>query len=630
MKKVIYLICSTLIITINVMAQTWYFGNAAGIKFSHSSGWSTIPAPNTPLLTMANVSTNEGCSVTNDVNGNVLLFTDGKYVWDAIGNKVNTGAGSPVMLTGNSSATQSGLIIPVPNPAPNNKCFEKYFVFGVPDIGTYSSDVSGRCRPNDGVSYTIVTYNSGNGTWLASAVARIYKDALGDSIKAVTEKITAIGDVNHGYWVLFHGFYNFSSTNASTSCRTPPILANDNLIGKKFFAIQISPTNTGTVSAPVVSSVEPMISREREHTTFLGNGSQGQLKFSKDGTKVAMVTAFAHQIYVYGFNSSSGHVTSVLFFKDHFTSTANNLAPEYGVEFSPNGQYLYVSYQTNTYATTGKISRIDLTTSPYPETDYFSSSTIRYGELQRGPDDNIYVAETNAAIGKISNTEAALPILSTQAITGQCIFGLPTLVSNEMICGQATGGGTQTGTTTQTFNPCCPPLDTAKLKEMLVYHGSGSIAADYTVNFQPTPAFEAQMQAYFNYIKVACNTSITNLVINWRLSDQGNGPTPSPGYGPASDDPAFTWWNTSTNPLGAPVISPSPFFSIPNPFPMHVNEWYLVHTGTYIEPAGISCFSGCPPAELYIRLQVQVGIARNAGVLQFSDGKKIIKTVPIK
>ena len=618
MKKILILLA---VIFINKMAysQTWYFGNNAGIKFTNSSGtWSVAPSAGSPLL--SKVNTNEGCAVANDANGNALLYTDGTYIWDVQGNKIKTSLNADVKLNGFFSATQSGLIVPVPG----SNCFEKYFVFGVPHIGTYGSTASGTyyepCAPNNSISYTIVTKNSSG--WVASPVLSITQDASGRLINAVTEKITAVGDGNKGYWILFHGFYNYSSSNSQSTCLTQAL--PDNNIGRRFFATHITSTNTGTVPAPIASDIAPMISREREHTLFWANGAQGQLKFSRDGTKIAMATCSAHEIYVYKFNKTTGQVTSVLFSKDNFTgssSAANNaLNREYGVEFSPSGQYLYISKEHENNSDKGVLSRYDLSKPTPTEELVKTSPSIRFGQLQLGPDNNIYLAYPGQTkIGQISKSEEASPLVTDISITGASVSGLPTLIQNEMICGVAIVDVVPTST-----DPCCPPWNKDLLKSMMFYQGSGSISDPYTLHFQPTTALKNQVQAYINYLH-SLNPLMSGITIDWRLHDQGTGNLPSTGFGLQIGSTANVTWNWNTNGIGNPVV-PVIFTG----FPMQVGTWYVIHTETSLANGQTFFPASCANNDIFVRIQVMNARTSGRPVLEFSDGKKVIKTVSLQ
>jgi hypothetical protein len=117
-----------------------------------------------------------------------------------------------------------------------------------------------------------------------------------------------------------------------------------------------------------------------------------------------------------------------------------------------------------------------------------------------------------------------------------------------------------------TVDPCCPPWNSTKLQDMLVYQGTGGISAPYTLHFTPTAAFNAQMQAYINYLNTV-NPAITAITINFKLRDGGTGTTSVPA---ATIQPASLTWNANSS-----TMPTSNFF---NAGLMAINRWYRVET----------------------------------------------------
>jgi hypothetical protein len=184
-------------------------------------------------------------------------------------------------------------------------------------------------------------------------------------------------------------------------------------------------------------------------------------------------------------------------------------------------------------------------------------------------------------------------------------------------------------TSSTQIDPCCPPWNPDVLKDMLFYQGSGSISAPYTVKFQPTTVFLNQMQAYINYLH-SINPAITAITIDWRLHDQGTGTVPNPPYGPMVNPTAYVTWTWNTTGIGSPVSIPASFFS---PSSMQVGTWYMVHTGIYLENGQKFFPEKCGNNEIYVRIQVMnaksIRGSSNEPVLEFSDGKKVIKSIPL-
>jgi hypothetical protein len=179
-------------------------------------------------------------------------------------------------------------------------------------------------------------------------------------------------------------------------------------------------------------------------------------------------------------------------------------------------------------------------------------------------------------------------------------------------------------------DPCCPPWNRDLMKDMLFYQGSGSISAPYTLLFQPTTTFKNQMQAYINYLHLM-NFAITGITIDWRLHAQGTGATASPPYGPQVGSTTYATWTWNTTGIGNPTLIPNPFFTLPT-YSMIVGTWYLVHTGIYLENGQKFFPDTCANNEIYVRIQVmnaKSAVANSGPVLEFSDGKKVIKSIPL-
>ena len=84
-------------------ASNWYFGENAGIKFN--LGNNTISNS-----TDGQLNTREGCASISDDSGNLLFYTDGVTVWNKNHSEMKNGFG----LNGDSSSTQSAIIVPKP------------------------------------------------------------------------------------------------------------------------------------------------------------------------------------------------------------------------------------------------------------------------------------------------------------------------------------------------------------------------------------------------------------------------------------------------------------------------------------------------------------------------------------
>jgi hypothetical protein len=152
---------------------------------------------------------------------------------------------------------------------------------------------------------------------------------------------------------------------------------------------------------------------------------------------------------------------------------------------------------------------------------------------------------------------------------------------------------------------------------MLVYQGSGGIAAPYKLLFSPTPVFQVQLQAYLNYLN-ALNPLITSISIEFQLFDAGITATPSPGNQIGSSHSA-TWMGTG------PPTPPIDFFKEL----LDTNKWYRISTVISLN-GGITFFPRkCVNNHVDVRIQVQK--SRTGAVIQFrrANGRVIEKKLSL-
>lgn len=239
MKKlfIIFFLLLSIKTTAQKEANNWYFGQNAGIDFSAG-----FPA----ALINGQLNTLEGCSSISDKDGNLLFYSDGIQVWDKNHNLMPNGTG----LLGDSSSTQSGLI--VPNPIDSN-------IF-------YLFTVDAQEGNGNGFRYSIIDMrlNRGNGDVTT-------KNTL--LVASADEKVTSvIGKTCDSFWVM-------------TSDR-------DN-----FYVFEV--TSTGVNTTPITSPIGFSI-------LF---STRGYLKLSPDGTKLVLASSEAGS-FIYDFNTTSGIVSN--------------------------------------------------------------------------------------------------------------------------------------------------------------------------------------------------------------------------------------------------------------------------------------------------------------------------------
>lgn len=318
MKKY-FIICIFLLPVISANAQRegtwWHFGYNVGFDFTEVfNGNATYPK----AICNAPLRQNEGVFSISDKNGNWLMSSDGKYVYTPGSIK---GATFPLptnsadgdfsinknnILFGNSSATQSGIMCPVPGET------SLYYIFTIDDK---------QSNPRKGINYSIIDLAANNGVGelvigkINKSVTYGYqKNSLTERYTAanVMENITLTPSSDGNYWLV-------------------------SIFGSHFHAWKV--TKDGVSDTPVLS----LSSYEFASTTSSNSyrGGLGHIRISADGTRIAYAIDQASNttpVGVFGtafFNNSTGEVTS----SKHATK---NIAA-YGVEFSPSNEWLYLT-----------------------------------------------------------------------------------------------------------------------------------------------------------------------------------------------------------------------------------------------------------------------------------------------
>lgn len=337
-----------LILTLNVSlifsqneANIWYFGTNAGLDFS-----SGAPIP----LFDGALNTNEGCATISNTNGELLFYTDGITVWNKNHAIMLNGTG----LKGDSSSTQSAIIIPKPNNP------DQYYIFTVDALDP--EDISNDISLNNGIHYSELDMSLDAGLGGVTANKNILLHT------PTTENLTAVKSANgNEVWVISHKW-------------------NSN----QFIAYNVSATgvNTTPVISAVGSIVEDYSSSNPQFTK-----ATGQLKASPDGTKLAVARGEGlSEAQLFNFDANSGVVSNPITLISFNPSNKG----VYGIEFSSNSKVLYVSvvgvgvFQYNLQSGSPSAiinSQFQITTIP-----------TGYAGLQLAVDGKIYVAKFSRQI----------------------------------------------------------------------------------------------------------------------------------------------------------------------------------------------------------------------------------------
>lgn len=285
-------------------------------------------------------------------------------------------------LKGSPDATQSGVIVPVPDDT------TRFFVFTVSSLGVG--------QPFDGFRYTLIDsdLNGGNG-----AVVDDQKNVLIHA--STTERVSSVHHKNeYGVWVIMHEWES-----------------------DRFRAYLISASGID-LNNSVVSTTGLY---HGEHDGHKRDGI-GYMKVSPDGRKLAVAIMGANVVQVFDFNDSTGVVSNPI------TLPVDSVP--YGVEFSAGAEYLYASERKGY-----QIYQWDMMAGD--EADIIASREVVGilanpfgGALQMASDGRIYIARKS----KFYLSRINYPFLKGNAcgfqefgvdLAGrQCKEGLPTFIQS--------------------------------------------------------------------------------------------------------------------------------------------------------------------------------------------------------
>jgi hypothetical protein len=394
-RKITYLMMALTLFTvshIHSQSVVWKFGNFGGLKFNSNGTTSTHSG--------SYANGGGGATGITDESGNLIFYTDGKNVWD--GN--NTLISSALM--GTTISTQSPVIIPVPG-----QC-NKYMIF---TVGSHQNSTS-----TFGAAWVDVFGTPGNYTVsVATPGGLILSNDWDEKLAVVADGATPFT----GYWLFAHRpFQNQYISWHFTSDNMSGVTS----IGGLTNFLMAKTTQTGNLS--------------HAGGTNYAN-AKGQMKFNKAGTILAAAVSESRAVEMFNFNKATGIIS---FFKS-FTLPAStgslSSSNIYGLEFSPNGNLLYISegyhalsnvqkrvFQVNFSSSTPTYTVLAITNS-------LAANENTYNAMQLGPNDKIYLSgprEGNSAISVINNpntlgTGASFSANSV-AIAGTNNTGLPAAI----------------------------------------------------------------------------------------------------------------------------------------------------------------------------------------------------------
>ncbi|MBS1658496.1 MAG: beta-propeller fold lactonase family protein, partial [Bacteroidetes bacterium] len=425
----------------------WYFGNYAGLDFNSGS-----PV----VLNNSAMSAFEGCSSIADENGNLLFYTDGMTVWNMNHQVMYNGTG----LYGNSSSTQSGVIVPLPgNP-------DVYYVFTVDaQLGTW------------GLRYSIVdmSLQSGLGEVTDKNIP-IYTPS--------TEKITATAKSYGEYWIMTHQW-------------------NNNI----FSAYVLD--GTGLSASATTTSVGTIMSGSNASTI-------GYMKFSPDGNRLGYSIDYdLNRVEIFDFDKTTGTVSNSLVLGTNFPGYG-----PYGFEFSPNSQVVYMANEGLTTPNASHVYQWDLqagTSSQIIASMVTLGAMNNAGALQLAPDGKIYLVQTNTNyMGVVNDPDVPgsgcnFVQNSIDLSPGGSNYGLPNFVTSFFLQAAFTFDGICFGDST-TFEI----VDSSGIDSVLWVFDDPVSGLDSSTEWSPFHIFSSadtfSVQLYY-YFQDTLDTAIVDVVI---------------------------------------------------------------------------------------------------------------------
>ena len=279
--------------------DNWVFTNYNALKFTSGS---PIEVTGSPLNNAAYPGGSlEANSAISDGNGDLLFYSDGVSVFDSTNTAMPNGTSN---LNGNYSATSGVVIAHVPG-----SCNE-YYIFHLRNItGTindlYYSRVDMSLPGNGTIPSPLGDVVTGQTNML------ITTDTLAEKMLAIQKGIT------EDYWIVVRS-----------------------ALRAEFYAFEI--TSAGVNTTPVVSTLSSYVYPFSSSPTPIG----GWLAVSPQNDAIAEANILANS-YLYDFDNTTGIVSN----QDTLAISTFPISLYefmYGVEFSPNGDYIYMGAKTST------------------------------------------------------------------------------------------------------------------------------------------------------------------------------------------------------------------------------------------------------------------------------------------
>lgn len=408
MNKKIYLLLFCFLAALYTVAQkqnaNWFFGSNAGLTWKTTANFNATGVYGTPNATLTGIPTNvtgspmntlEGCFSISDIDGNLLFFSDGITIWNKNLDVMANGG----YLTGNPSSAQSGVIFPFP------RSKTQYVALTLGE------------RATDNLSYSIVDmFNyAGLGAVLPGQKNIQFtgqSGILGESVAAARHSN------QYDYWVVAPGR---TTTNSYL-----------NVWKVTSAGVETAVHSTVTVGKPTIPTAPG-----------------GYIKFTQDGRHFAWIDfgTGSNTFFCYGdFDNATG-IISNLKVRTGGTGLVNGAG--YGLEFTADGKYLYLtyspgSYNSNTFSALQVFDFNQLLSAPNPDIVMPLKEIVNPQSLANGVNDHFSAIQTGAdgrmyiscfytkSLFVIDNPDDPLNMKIYKLeniLTGTARYGLPTFAA---------------------------------------------------------------------------------------------------------------------------------------------------------------------------------------------------------
>ena len=351
----------------------WMFGVNAWVDFSTGA-----PVSKTKPVGFDNFEPGEGCDTISDPDtGDLLFYTDGIAIWGA-DHKIKQVAISSVILDPDESI-QAITVVRKPGST------SIYYLFMVGDWTTSATAY----RQIEYRTYDPFTDTLGSLITLAPALAGA----------GYAENLTAILHANkQDYWIIT----KMKGNNQIKAWRL---------------------SSTG-ITGPVISTAS---------FSYTGSNRFGQIKVAPHGDRVALVMGSATDgngsdptLVIWTFNNSTGVFSNEKIIMTQSGGYFDNL----GVDWSITSEIIYVSQ----FFSSGGLSKLYkiIIWGDCAEVLEITVAATNLGAVQRGPDDEIYIASFGASLlYRIINPNLSDASFSTTtfALLHSCQLGLPVVPS---------------------------------------------------------------------------------------------------------------------------------------------------------------------------------------------------------